>query len=127
MTSTGAASSTNAALVERYFELLNAERWAELAELFTDDGVAILGGVPSQGREAIERRYGATVPSTFPRHVARVTAVLADERVGFGYVQVDVTRPDGVERVVHAVDVFEFRDGRIASLRVVYDRAAASA
>ncbi|MGH7822936.1 MAG: nuclear transport factor 2 family protein, partial [Candidatus Binatia bacterium] len=74
--------------IARYAQFADGGRFAELAELFTDDGVLeIAGEAPIRGREAIEgflgavkeRLAGSGMPARIRHHVSSVRIDLAGE------------------------------------------------
>jgi hypothetical protein len=105
-------------LVRRYLRHVNAREWGELVELFRPDGVAWLDeGTPFVGAVEIRRMYGDIISARFRSYLAEPVHVLCDDRVGLVYETVDMTTPDGRADQHHRVEVFEFREGLIASVR----------
>jgi ketosteroid isomerase-like protein len=113
--------SDPAAVAGAYFAAVNARRWDDLAALFADDAeLRPVGARPRSGRDDIAAYYppllaGFTTSHDDPRalHVAGdvVTAEIA-------FTGTTVT---GRTVAFDAVDVFRIRDGRIVSLRILYD------
>jgi ketosteroid isomerase-like protein len=110
-----------AAIATAYFMAVNERRWDDLAALFHDDAeLRPVGSRPRIGRDDVAAYYppllaGFATSFDDPRalHVADdvVTAEIAFTGTTVG----------GREVAFDAVDVFRIRDGRISSLRILYD------
>ncbi len=111
--------------VERYFELMNADRWEEFGDVWCEDArhrAPLVGW--RQGRETIVEFY-AHLFDLWDAHDDRPTRyVVAD---GGAYATVEVTfigtLKDGRELTFEAIDTIEIRGGRIAVLQTWYDSA----
>jgi ketosteroid isomerase-like protein len=105
-------------VVRQYLRHLNAGQWSELASLFHPEGVAWLDeATPFVGSSEIQRMYADTISARFRTYLADPVYLLCSDRVGLVYEVVDVTTLDGRAEQHHRVEVFEFRDGKIASVR----------
>ncbi len=105
-------------LVRRYLRHLNARDWDELVALFGPDGVAWLDeDTPFVGASEIRRLYGGLLAERYPTYLAEPVHLLCSDRVGLAYEVVDMTLRDGSVSQHKRVEVFEFRDGLIASVR----------
>jgi hypothetical protein len=105
-------------LVRRYLRHVNAQQWSEVASLFCPEGVAWLDeATPFVGEREIRRMYAEIISARFLTFLTEPIHVLCDERVGLVYEVVDLTMLDGRADQHHRVEVFEFREGTIASVR----------
>ncbi|WP_326837039.1 nuclear transport factor 2 family protein [Amycolatopsis rhabdoformis] len=111
----------NTAVVRGYFAALNAERFAELAEVFADEvEIHTVGAAPVLGREAAIAHF-ARLLENYAEHTDRVTRwIEADEAV---VTEIDFTGRlrDGRPIAFAALDVFDLRAGRIAKVTTWYD------
>ena len=81
-------------------------------------GVAWLDeATPFVGEREIRRMYDEIVTARFLTYLVEPIHMLCDERVGLVYEVVDTTTLDGRADQHHRVEVFEFREGKIASVR----------
>jgi hypothetical protein len=105
-------------LVRRYVRHVNAQQWSGVAALFCAEGVAWLDeATPFVGEREIRRMYDEIVTARFLTYLVEPIHMLCDERVGLVYEVVDTTTLDGRADQHHRVEVFEFREGKIASVR----------
>jgi uncharacterized protein (TIGR02246 family) len=108
-------------LVAAYFERLNAERWADLLDLFHEDAELVApGGRPRRGRTAIESYYRAAL-APYPEHRDDPGRVLVDGDAAVVEIRFTGRLATGAPVAFDAVDVFDVRDGRIARLTSWYD------
>lgn len=108
-------------LVQRYFELVNADRVDELLELFSPDAVLTVPmSKPMHGREAM-RRFYSRVPEWLPEHWDEpVRCWRGDNTV---VVEIEFRGKSAAGRPVtfRAVDVMDLAGDKIARLQVFYD------
>ena len=113
---------TNRDVVNRYFATMNAEQWEEFAAVWTDDAVVVpVGTRPRHGPDEIVTFYSGLFKA-WSTHWDQPTRFLTGED---GSIAVTVTFTGrghgGREISFDAVDVFDFRDGRISALQNYYD------
>lgn len=118
---TTAADPAVPAAVRAYFEAVNARRWDDLAAQFTDDvELRVVGAEPRHGREDVAGYYPpllAGFTSSFDdAHTFHVAADAVIVEIAFRGETVE-----GRTVAFDAVDLFRLRDGRIASVRILYD------
>jgi uncharacterized protein (TIGR02246 family) len=112
---------TPAAVASAYFAAVNARRWDDLAALFADDAeLRPVGARARSGRDDIAAYYppllaGFVTSHDDPRALHVAGDVVTAEIAFTG------TTPAGRDVAFDAVDVFRVRDGRIVSLRILYD------
>lgn len=109
-------------LIYRYFLAVDEARLDDIVECFCDDASFVfpLAEQPIRGHEEL-RAFFAMHLGRFTEHVDRVTRVLADGDAGISELVFDATTTDG--RVVHLenCNVYRFRDGKIAAVKVYGD------
>jgi ketosteroid isomerase-like protein len=111
------------AVVMRYFACLNTEDWDGMRELWCEDGeLRAVGARPRSGREDVVG-YFSKLFKPWPRHDDQPTRVLAFEPAPAVLAEVRFTGLTADHREVRfdAVDVFDFRQGRIRALSNWYD------
>ena len=113
---------SNRDVVDSYFETMNAERWDDFAAVWTDDAlVTPVGTRPRRGpAEIVEFYQGlfkawATHWDQPKRHLSGEDGSLAVTVTFTGRSQA------GRDISFDAVDIFDFRDGRICNLQNYYD------
>jgi ketosteroid isomerase-like protein len=108
--------------VDRYFATMNGEQWPEFATLWTDDAlVTPVGTRPRTGPAEITAFYSGLF-TAWRKHWDQPTKshVAQDGSVATA-VTFTGTTTRGLEVSFNAVDLFEFRDGRISALANYYD------
>jgi hypothetical protein len=103
-------AATPKAIVEQYFRCMRAGDLGVL-ELFREDAVIQGLGFRKQGRDEIADFYGAIIAGARPSPSPAGPLLCGGERV---VAEIDIGLADGT--IVHALDVFVVRDGRIFSL-----------
>jgi uncharacterized protein (TIGR02246 family) len=110
------------AVLDAYFDAVNAERYDDVAALFAQDGVLMAPAMrPRHGRAAIAA-YFPKVLARYPEHFDDATRYLVEGRSAA--VEIDFTgRLDTGEPIAfQAVDVFDLdTQGQIARLTTWYD------
>lgn len=111
------------ALARRYYELVDAQDFPAMHDLFTDDCVYERPGYdPIEGRAAMEAFYGGTRVIAEGRHTLRDVVVEGDTVAIHG--DFDGTLRDGAQAHESFADFFHYRDGLIARRRSYFFRAA---
>ena len=111
------------AVALRYFRCLDTEDWQGMAELWCEDGqMRAVGARPRDDREGVLSFFGKLF-TPWVVHEDRPTRLVISERDQTVLAEVTFygTTQDGREVAFDAVDVFDFRDGRIAKLTNWYD------
>jgi ketosteroid isomerase-like protein len=113
---------SNPDVVNRYFETMNAERWEEFAAVWTDDAVVVpVGTRPRRGPGEIVAFYSGLFKA-WSTHWDQPVRFLTSAD---GWIAATVTFTGRSQRgrdiSFDAVDVFEFREGRICALQNYYD------
>lgn len=108
-------------LITRYFACLNEERWGELEQLWTEEARYVAVGTrPRQGpREIVDFCRGLFEP--WQTHQDEPSRVLLCGSTATVEVTFTGTTPEGRTITFDAVDVIDFRDGRIQRLSNWYD------
>jgi ketosteroid isomerase-like protein len=107
-----------------YFERLNAERWAELLDLFHEDAELVAPGAsPRRGRGEIASYLRAAL-DPYPEHRDAPGRMLVDGEAAAIEIRFTGRLANGAEVAFDAVDVMDVRDGRIARLTSWYDSHA---
>jgi ketosteroid isomerase-like protein len=122
---TTAAAMRDVAL--RYFACLDAEDWVQMAELWTEDGrMLAVGARPRDDRDQVLAYFGKLF-TPWQHHEDRPTRLIVAEADQAVVAEVTFlgTTQDGRDVRFEAVDVFDFRDGRICKLTNWYDIAYA--
>lgn len=108
-------------VIDRYFELMNAERWEEFATIWTDDAVVHAVGVsPRRGPDEILSHY-TKLFRAWSEHRDTPTRVLTCGDAVTVEVTFEGITPDGRAISFDAVDVIDVVDGKIARLTNWYD------
>ena len=109
------------AVVARYFQYLNAERWDEMAELWDQDArLDASGARPRVGTEQI-LEYFQKAFAPYAQHDDAPPQVLVDGgRASVDIHYVGVTH-DGRDVVIDAHSEYEIERGRIVTLTTRYD------
>lgn len=111
------------ALAHRYYELVDAEDFGAMHDLFTDDCVYERPGYdPIQGRAAMEAFYGGTRVIKQGRHTLRDVVVDGDVVAVHG--DFDGVLRDGTESHEGFADFLRYREGLIARRRSYFFRPA---
>lgn len=103
-------TSNPKAIVQQYFECMRAGDLGVL-DLFREDAVIQGLGFRKQGRDEIADFYGAIIAGARPSPSPAGPLLCDGERV---VAEIHIELADG--RIVHALDVFVVRGGRICSL-----------
>lgn len=113
------------ATLASYFAGMNAERYDDVAALFTADAQLKAPGTDwLQGRDAVEGYYRAAL-GPYPEHRDEPTRTIIAEDVATVEIHFRGALASGAELEFDAVDVFDFAsDGRIAKLTSWYDSHA---
>jgi ketosteroid isomerase-like protein len=116
--------------VTRYFELVNADRFDELRELFADDIVLEMAGASRRDGVDAAVAYYARALAPLPDHDDDPVSIVrsADGRRAAVEISFTGRTADGRPVEFTAVDLFDLDDrGRIVRLRSFYDTAAVAA
>lgn len=112
--------------IENYFRFLNDEKWDDLGDLFAADGTVNWSTESVNGRDEVTAAYRQRVPQRYPHHVATPRVIAVDGDYGFALLDLVVVTPAGREVEFAVVDVFQFQNGKIINLDIIYDRSATS-
>ena len=109
------------AVIERYFNGVNTEDWADFKGIWHDDAVVeVVGGIRVQGWDAIQPYYVGALQN-FPVHYDDPYRV----HVAGDTITVEIAftgeTVDGVPTTFEAVDVFTIEDGLVRRLTTWYD------
>jgi ketosteroid isomerase-like protein len=114
------------ASVRKYFQNINADRFEQLREIFSDDiEMTMAGSSTRRGVDAAVDYYPRAL-APLPHHVDDPVAVVTSDDGRRCAVEIAFTgeTADGRSVVFTAVDLFDLgHDGRIARLRSFYDTA----
>lgn len=114
--------SDRSEVIHRYFLAVDEERLDDIVDCFCEDATFDfpLAERPVRGHEELRSFFSAHT-GRFSDHVDRVTRVLVDGDAGISELVFDATTTDG--RVVHLenCNVYRFRDGKFAAVRVYGD------
>jgi ketosteroid isomerase-like protein len=109
------------AAIRTYFDAINGEQWDRLAALFHDDAeLHAPGTAPRVGGAAVASYYDDAL-RPYPVHRDEPTRELYAGDTVTVEIHFEGTLANGREMAFDAVDVFDFRDGRIARLSSWYD------
>lgn len=116
-------TATVPAVIHRYFELMNGDRWDVFGEVWTEDAEhSAVGAGSRRGRDEVVEFYSRLFRA-WDVHDDRPTRFLVAPEA----VTVEVTfsgrMKDGRELSFAAVDVIDVRDGQISRLTNWYDIA----
>lgn len=113
------------ATLASYFAGMNAERYDDVAALFTPDARLKAPGTDwVQGLDAVEGYYRAAL-GPYPEHRDEPTRTIIAEDVATVEIHFSGALASGIRLEFDAVDVFDFAsDGRIAKLTSWYDSHA---
>jgi ketosteroid isomerase-like protein len=107
--------------IAEYFASINEERWDDLAALFHDDAELCAPGTPPRrGGRAVAGYYDAAL-RPYPVHRDDPTREIYAGDTVVVEIRFEGTLANGRPMSFDAVDVFDFRDGRIARLTSWYD------
>ena len=112
-------------IVRSYFSAVAEGRWDDVLALFHEDAVLNVAGVsPKHGHERL-RPFYENIGARFDRYAPTVNRVLAEgnlERGGAVAILVlNAVSRAGEPIEVHTADDFAIEDGRIRSLRIIFD------
>ena len=109
------------AVVRDYFAAVNDRRYEDLAALFHDDAVLRpVGSRPRTGRAEIAAYYPPLLAGFVRSHDELVAVHVAGDVVT-AEIAFSGTTVAGRPVAFEAVDVFRVNDGRITTLRILYD------
>lgn len=108
-------------VIDRYFELINAERWEEFPAIWHPEAeLRAVGSRPRHGRSDIEAFYRSLF-TPWQRHLDLPTRILPSGTSVTVEIRFDGLTHDGRELSFDAVDVFDIEDGTIRRLTTWYD------
>jgi ketosteroid isomerase-like protein len=112
-------------LIRGYFAAVADGRWDDVLALFHPDAVLNVAGVsPKLGHERI-RPFYENIGARFDRYAPTVNRVLAEGTAarggGVAILVLNAVNRAGEPIEVHTADDFEIEDGRIRSLRIIFD------
>ena len=115
--------STMREIVLRYFRCLDSEDWEGMAEIWCEDGVLRAVGARRRDDRNAVIGYFRKLFTPWVKHEDKPTRLVISERDQTVVAEVTFTGTTQQGRDVDfdAVDVFDFRDGRIAKLSNWYD------
>ncbi|MGI9657641.1 MAG: nuclear transport factor 2 family protein [Gaiellaceae bacterium] len=110
------------ALILRYFLAVDEERLDDVVACFCEDATFDfpLAEQPVRGHKEL-REFFAAHTGRFSDHVDRVTRVLVDGDAGISELVFDATTTDGLTVHLENCNVYRFRDGRFAAVKVYGD------
>lgn len=112
------------ACVQAYFAAINADRFGDLAEVFTADvEIVTAGSEPVRGRDAALAHF-PRVLAGYTEHTDTVTRWIEAGETVVCEIAFTGTLGDGRPVAFDAVDVFDLRDGRIARIGTWFDTRA---
>lgn len=107
--------------VERYFAAINADRFADLADVFAADvEIHTVGSPPVVGRDAALAHFPALL-ANYAEHDDRVTRRLEASAAIVCEIAFRGRLVDGRPIVFDALDVFDLTDGRIVRVATWFD------
>jgi SnoaL-like domain len=114
--------------LDTYFDGMNAERWDEVAALFTDDAELKAPGIEwVSGRPAVEGYYRAAL-GPYPVHRDEPTRIIIADSTATVEIHFSGALASGVPLEFDAVDVFDFdAAGLVTRLTSWYDSHAVRA
>jgi ketosteroid isomerase-like protein len=113
--------------IDEYFRLVNSDGWDELTGLFDPEATYRTPGARLRvGRADVIGLYRRMF-AAWSVHHDTATRVLVDGDAAAVEVRFDGTTLDGRTVTFDAVDIFHFRDDRIATLATWYDLIAVRA
>lgn len=109
---------------DRYFAIVNAERWDKLEEMFAPQAELIAPGTRRRrGLEEIRDYYERSL-APYPEHEDRATRWICSGQTAVAEIAFTGRTREGVVISFEAVDVFDLdEDGRIVKLSSWYDSA----
>lgn len=108
-------------LVTAYFSAINEERWDDFAALLTDDAeYGTTGARPRVGRDEVVAFFQGLFKA-WSEHYDDPQWIIAEGNHGAAEVRFRGTSKTGVPIEFDAVDIFEFRDGKLAKWSTWYD------
>jgi ketosteroid isomerase-like protein len=118
----GPGRRSTQATVDAYFDGINEERYADVADLFTPAGVLMAPGTrPRQGAEEIASYFAAAL-APYPEHLDTPTRVVLSGSTAVAEIHFAGRHAKGGTMEFEAVDVFDFdMDGSIVSMTSWYD------
>lgn len=111
-----------AALIRRYFLAVDEKRLDDIVACFHDDATFDfpLAEQPVRGHDELRAFFGAHT-GRFSEHVDAVTRVLVDGDVGISELVFDATTIEGLVVHLENCNVYRFRDGKFAAVKVYGD------
>jgi len=110
--------------ITAYFEAINAERWEDFRALLTDDVIyQTTGARPRSGRDVVVDYFGGLFAAWREHDDRPVTFILDGDAAAVEVHFVGVSLK-GLPIEFDAVDIFKFREGRIAFFQTWYDLGA---
>ncbi len=115
-------------LLRDYFLAVDDERLDDIVACFCDDGSIHFAfqDEPVRGHQALRALFAEHV-GRFSEHVDRVTRVLVDGELGISEIVFDATTTDGDPVHLENCNVYRFRDGLFAEVRVYLDTVTMAA
>ncbi|MDE0667970.1 MAG: nuclear transport factor 2 family protein [bacterium] len=111
------------AVVEAYFEAVDAEDFDKLSRLLDPDvSLTACGSRPRQGAAAVIALFRA-IFERFPMHADRPRRLICEGGTVVAEFRFEGTSAAGVDVAFEAVDVFDIEDGRIVRLTQWFDSA----
>ena len=116
------AAPDYAALIRRYFLAVDEEHVDDIVACFCEDATFEfpLADEPVRGHDGLREFFAAHV-ARFDDHVDRVTRVLVDGELGISELVFDATTVDGRTVRLENCNVYHFRDGKFAAVKVYGD------
>jgi len=110
------------ALILRYFLAVDEERLDDIVECFCEDATFDfpLAEQPVRGHGEL-REFFAAHTGRFSDHVDRVTRVLVDGEAAISELVFDATTTDGLKVHLENCNMYRFRDGKFAAVKVYGD------
>lgn len=111
-----------AELIRRYFLAVDEERIDDIIDCFCEDATFEfpLAEQPIRGHDELRAFFAAHI-GRFDEHVDRVTRVLVDGELGISELVFDATTTDGLTVHLENCNMYRFRDGRFAAVKVYGD------
>ncbi len=112
-------------IVRGYFSAVADGRWDDVLALFHPDAVLnVAGASPKHGHERL-RPFYENIGARFDRYAPTVNRVLTEGTLDHGaavaILVLNATSRKGEAIEVHTADDFTIEDGRIRTLRIIFD------
>lgn len=115
---------TPAEVLATYFDGVNAERYAEVAALWAEDGLLEAPGIPILRGGAVQGYFEAAL-APYPEHHDEAVRILVDGSTATVEIHVTAVTAGGSKLEFDAVDIFDFdAEGRITKMSSWYDSYA---